>query len=545
MTSSPIHRKLLAAGVALGLAGLAACGADESAGGDGQTFVFASSRLPTTLDGAYIYDNESQRVIYQIFDRLTNVEPGTSELTGELATDWDVSDDGLRHTFNLREGVKFHDGTDLDAEAVCFNFDRLYELEGQAQTLAEYWKIAFKGFKEDAEGNSGDSRYESCEVVDPTTLTIHINEPYAPLPAAVANIGFGIASPAALQESGWAVEASGDSLDFVGKFGTENPVGSGPFKFESWDPGKNVTLVKNEEYWGDPATIDTLIYVPIDDGQARRQALERGEIDGYDNVAPQDVEALTSAGYAMEERPPSNTGYLAMNRDFEPLDDVEVRRAVSHAINRDALLQANFLEGAVKPTGLLPPGFTGSDGDVPQYEYDQEKARELLSGADAEDLKVEITYATEVTRPYMPDPQGIAETFKSDLEAVGFEVTLVGRPWSPDFLGGIRNGESMMYIVGLLPDMSDPANFMTLMNAGPGRWGTMPDELLDQITAAETAPPEEREELYRALNAAVMEDAPMVPYVHAPTHLAFREGTSGFVPSPLFAESMATVEMSD
>lgn len=547
MTTRTIHKRLLAAGTVLAFAGLAACGSGASGGGGSEggdeTFVFASSRLPTTLDGAYVYDNESQRVIYQIFDRLTNVEPGTSELTGELATDWEVSDDGLSYTFNLRDGVKFHDGTDLDAGAVCFNFDRLYNLEGQEQSIAEYWKIAFTGFATDEEGGPGESRYDSCEVVDPTTLKLNLNSPYSALPAAIANIGFGIASPTALEESGWGVEASGDGLDFVGKFGTENPVGSGPFVFEEWDQGTSITLSKNEDYWGDTADIETLMYVPIADGQAKRQALERGEIDGYDNVAPQDFEALSNGGYVIEERPPSNTGYLAMNRDTAPLDNIDARKAVLHAINIDALLQANFLEGAIKPEGLLPPGFMGSDGEVPQYEFDQDKARELVEGLD--DVSLDIWYATEVSRPYMPDPQSIAETFKSDLEAVGFEVTLTGRPWSPDFLAGIRGGEAMMYIVGLLPDMSDPSNFMSLMDAGAGRWGTMPEDLLDDIRAAEAAPEEEREEIYRELNAAVMEEAPMVPYVHAPTHLAFREGISGFVPSPLFAESMADVEMAD
>lgn len=542
MTVPTMFKRLLAAGTALALTGLAACGSGAGAGED-KTFIFASSKLPTTLDGAYIYDNESQRVIYQIFDRLTNVKPGTTEITGELATDWETSEDGLDYTFNLRDGVKFHDGTDLDAEAVCFNFDRLYNLKDQEQSLAEYWKIAFGGFATDADGNPGESRYKSCEVTDPTTLTIHLNSPYSALPAAIANIGFGIASPTALEESGWGVEAAGDSLDFVGKFGTENPVGSGPFKFEEWDQGTSVTLSKNEDYWGEKADIDTLVYVPIADGQAKRQALERGEIDGYDNVAPQDVEALTNSEYVLEERAPSNTGYLAMNRDKGPLDNPDVREAILHAINIDALLQANFLEGAIKPEGLLPPAFMGSDGDVPKYEFDQDKARELIK--DVDDVKLDIWYATEVSRPYMPDPQSLAETFKSDLEAVGFEVTLTGRPWSPDFLSGIRNGEAMMYIVGLLPDMADPANFMSLMDAGPGRWGTMPEELIDNIQAAEEAPEEEREELYRELNAEVMEEMPMVPFVHAPTHLAFRQGVSGFVTSPLFAESMASVQMDD
>lgn len=531
---------LTAGAAAVAAAMLASCsgsGASKTGGGDsGGTFVFGSSRLPTVLDGAYVYDNESQRVIYQMFDRLVNVKPGTTELTGELATSWEVSPTGLDYTFHLRDGVKFHDGTSLDAEAVCYNFDRLYNLKGPAQDLAEYWRISFRGFAGDK-----DSRYKSCEVKDPATPVLHLKERYTPLLASLASIGFGIASPTALKKYGYQVELSGDSMKFVGTFGTEHPVGSGPFQFKSWDPGKKITLERFDGYWGDKAKINTLIYVPIADGQARRQALERGEIDGYDNVAPQDVAALKGAGYEVEERPPSNVGYLAMNQSFEPLGDLRVRQAIAHAVDLDALLKANFLAGAVKPKSFLPPTFMGFNPDVITYDYDPAKAKELLAGVS--NKKLDIWFATEVSRPYMPDPKSIAETFKSYLEKVGFDVTLTGRPWSPDFLAGIRNGKAPMYIVGLLPDMADPANFFTLFDNQPKRWGPLPKGLLTHIKQAEEAPEDKREALYKSLNQELMEDLPGIPYVHAPTHLAFKKGVTGFVPSPLFAESMATVSL--
>ena len=545
MENCTITRRTLAAGTAA-LTALALAGCSQSAktadgGATGDSFVFASSRLPTTLDGGYVYDNESQRVIYQIYDRLVNVKPGTTELTGELATSWEVSKTGLDYTFKLRDGVKFHDDTVLDAAAVCFNFDRLYNLKGPAQDLAEYWRISFRGFATDKDGKPGDSRYKSCEVTDPTTLTLHLKEPYAPLLASIGSIGFGIASPTALKKYGYDVQLSGDSMKFVGTFGTEHPVGSGPFKFKSWDPGKKITLERNDSYWGAKANLKTLIYLPIDDGQARRQALERGEIDGYDNVAPQDVAALKSGGYAVEERPPSNVGYLAMNQSFEPLKDIKVRQAIAHAVDVDALLKANFLAGAKKPTQFLPPTFMGHSDDVVTYDYSPDKARELLKGVS--NKKLDIWYATEVSRPYMPDPKSIAETFKSYLEKVGFDVTLTGRPWSPDFLTSIRNGKAPMYIVGLLPDMADPANFFTLFDNQPKRWGPLPENIVTHIKQAEEAPAEQREALYKALNDEIMKDLPGIPFVHASTNLAFGKGVTGFVPSPLFAESMASVKL--
>lgn len=545
MRNCTITRRTLAIGTAaltaLALAGCSSSGTAAAGGGGSDSFVFASSRLPTTLDGGYVYDNESQRVIYQIYDRLMNVKPGTTELTGELATDWKVSKTGLDYTFTLRDGVKFHDGTVLDAAAVCFNFDRLYNLKGPAQDLAEYWRISFRGFATDKDGKPGDSRYKSCEATNATSLTLHLKQPYTPLLASLASIGFGIASPTALKKYGYDVQLSGTSVKFVGTFGTEHPVGSGPFKFKSWDPGKKLTLERNDDYWGQKAHIKTLIYVPIDNGQARRQALERGEIDGYDNVAPQDVAALKGGGYDLVERPASNVGYLAMNQAFQPLNNRKVRQAIAHAVDVDALLKANFLAGAKKPTQFLPPTFMGYNPDVVTYDYSPAKASDLLKGVS--NKKLDIWYATEVSRPYMPDPKSIAETFKSYLEKVGFDVTLTGRPWSPDFLASIRNGKAPMYIVGLLPDMADPANFFTLFDNQPKRWGDLPKSILTHIKQAEEAPAEQREALYKALNEEIMQDLPGIPFVHASTYLAFGKGTTGFTPSPLFAESMATVKL--
>ncbi|MGH8967905.1 MAG: ABC transporter substrate-binding protein, partial [Actinomycetes bacterium] len=338
------------------------------------------------------------------------------------------------------------------------------------------------------------------------------------------------------------VEVSGSSFEFTGTFGSEHPTGTGPFRFESWKRGDKLTLERYDHYWGEKAKLATLIYKPIPDGQARRQALENGEIDGYDNVAPQDVDALTSGDYVLEERPSSNVGYLGFNRSFKPLDNVKVRQSMAHAINREALLEAMYPPGSLLAEQWVPPSMSldGTESSAPSYDYDPVKAKQLLDDSGVSTPTLELWYATGVTRPYMPDPKAIASTFKADLEKVGFTVNVKGVPWTPDFLGALRGGEAPMYIVGLLPDLADPSQYFGTFDDA-GRWGDLPRDLVADIDAAESeTDPARRVTMYEHINAEAMEDLPGLPLVHGVTHLAFAPEVTGFSASPVFAESMAT-----
>lgn len=523
---------------------VAGCSA-SGGGSDGSAFIYGSSTDPSVLDGSYVYDNESQRVIYQIYEGLTTVKPGTSEVAPGLAKEWKVSDNGLDWTFNLRDGVTFHDGSDFDAAAVCFNFDRWYNYKGPQQSLATYWQITFGGFATDDKGKPAESKFKSCEVKDDATAVIHLNTPYSPLAASLATVGFGMASPTALKKYGDEVEVSGSSFEFKGTFGSKHPTGTGPFAFKSWKRGDKLTLERNDDYWGDKAKLASLIYKPIPDGQARRQALENGEIDGYDNVAPQDVDALESSDYVLEERPPSNVGYLGFNRAFKPFDNAKVRQSIAHAVNREALLEAMYPPGSILAEQWVPPSMSleGTTSNAASYDYDPAKAKQLLDASGVSKPTLELWYATGVTRPYMPDPKAIASTFKADLEKVGFTVNVKGVPWTPDFLGALRSGKAPMYIVGLLPDLADPSQYFATFD-DPGRWGKLPKDLLADIEAAEAeTDPAKRVTMYQDINAKSLEDLPGLPFVHGVTHLAFAQGVTGFKASPVFAESMANVEM--
>jgi peptide/nickel transport system substrate-binding protein len=544
--------------VALGLAGvmtLAACGGDDGGdegGGGGEsggTLVFGASADPVSMDGAYVSDGESLRVIRQIFEGLVTTEEGGTEVVPALAKEWEASDDGLEWTFALQEGVKFHDGTDFNADAVCFNFDRWYNFKGlqQSASVSYYWQTVMGGYANNESEDLAESLYASCEAVDESTAKITLTSPSSSFLTGLTLPSFSIASPEALTKyEADKVSGSEDEPRFEGTFGTQNPIGTGAFKLESFEPGNRLVLARNDDYWGDKAKLDKLIFRPIADGPARAQALQSGEIQAYDGVDPADVERLRGEGYEILERPAFNVGYLGFNTAKPPLDNPKVRQAIAHAINREALVQANYPEGSEVATQFMPPELFGWSEDVPTYEYDVNKAKALLAEAGVPNPTVEFWYPTNVTRPYMPDPAANFQAMKADLEAAGFTVVPQSAPWNPDYLAQVDAGNTGLRLLGWNGDFADPDNFVgTFFRTKQPAWGPLEESIYSDLEAARTETDEDaRAELYKAANAKIMEFLPGLPYVHNKSFLVTAEGVEGLVPSPVTNEDFAPVSVS-
>lgn len=555
MNLSHFGRRTTAIGLTVTLAGaLVACNkpAEPSAAStaapiaadtDIPTFVFGLANEPRTLDPAYVYDGDTIRVLDQIYETLVQLKPGTAEVVPGLASAYTVSEDGKTYRFTLRQGVVFHDGTPFNAEAVCFNFDRIYNFKGVQQTLSlsTFWQNVFGGFAtQDLPSSPKSSVYASCEAADDYTAVLKLTKPLSPLIPALASRYFGIVSPTAVKRYGDSVEISGASFSFPGKFGTEHPTGTGPFKFEKWQRGDKLVLSRNDAYWGNKASIQSLIFKAIPDGPARRQALESGEIDGYDAAAPQDVEALRSAGYQVIDRPGYNVGYVGFQYKIPPLDNVKVRQALSHALNREALVKSQYPEDSKLATQFLTSHIPGYNPDLKSYSYDPELARKMLAEAGHPNPTIEFWYPTGVSRAYMPDPKAIMEAFKADLEKVGVNVVVKAVPWTPEYVAGLQQGKAPLYIVGRLGTYADASDFLDSLFLN-GRMAASP-EIIAELTAARTeVDQDKRAAQYRKLNAEIMALAPGVPFVSAPTHLVFKPGFKGFVASPIAQESMATV----
>jgi peptide/nickel transport system substrate-binding protein len=530
----------------------AASGGTTASGGDaGGTLVFAGAADPVSLDPALASDGESIRPASQIFETLVNLKPGGTEVVPGLAESWEVAPDAKAITFKLHDGVTFTDGEAFNSDAVCANFNRWYNFVGAAQSASAsyYWQVTFGGYAKNTKENEalGESLFASCEAIDPTTVKLNFTRPSASVLGALTLAPFAMASPKALEE----FQADAGKVDDTGfhptgTFGTEHPIGTGPFKLESWTVGDKLTLVRNDDYWGDKAKLDKLIIRPINDNAARLQALQTGEVQGYDLVEPQDVPTIEAdSKLQVLERPAFNIFYVTINQKVKPFDKLEVRQAVAYGLDRASVVD-NFYAGLGQVAKeFQPPTLSGYADDVTEYTYDPAKAKELLQKAGVTlPLEVDFWYPTDVSRPYMPDPKRNFEALAASLNQSGFKVVAHSAPWRPDYLGRVLEGKGgALNFLGQTGDYADADNFIGIFFQGEKpQWGFKNPSLTKALDEAEVEPDvEKRRARYEEINRTIMEYLPGVPVAHSKSALAFTANVKGYVPSPTTNESFANV----
>ncbi|WNV76089.1 ABC transporter substrate-binding protein [Geodermatophilus sp. DSM 44513] len=563
-------RVLAASAAALTAVTLSACASsdrDTGAGGgeggeaqSGGTLVFGAAGDPKMFDPAFASDGETFRVARQIHEGLLGNELGGTDPEPELAESYEVSEDGLEYTFALREGVTFHDGTEFNAEAVCFNFDRWYNFEGLAQSpsATPYYQDVFGGF---ASTPDTPNIYESCEATDASTAVIRLTQVTSKFPAALALPAFSIQSPTALQEyDADDLSGSEDALTYT-EYALEHPTGTGPFRFQGWDRGNGeVTIVRNDEYWGEPALLDEIVFRTIPDGNTRRQELQAGAIDGYDFAAPGDYQTLQDEGFQVLVRDPFNVLYLGINGGGVPgsganpaLQDPRVRQAIAHAIDRDTIVNSLLPEGAEAATQFMPPTVDGWAEDVTTYPYDPERARQLLQEAGAEGTTLRFFYPTDVTRPYLPDPAAMFQVLSQNLTDAGFTIEATALPWNPDYLNVVQAGGADVHLLGWTGDYNDAYNFIGTFFAAKAdglakaEFGAFnAPEIFQALARGDAEPdPDARAALYQEANRLIMDYLPGVPISHSPPALVVADNVSGLEPSPLTAEEFATVSITE
>ena len=531
-------------------AGSDASSAGSAAGGpsdpNGQ-ITFGAAGAPSMFDPLYATDGETFRVVRQMTEGLVGFKPGTADVEPALAQSWEQSSDGLTWTFKLQEGVKFHDGTPLDAAAVCYNLDRMYNQTGAGATQAIYWSSTMGGFKGelDAAGAAVPSVYESCTASDAGDAVIKLTTYTSKFPSILGLPSFSIQSPTALKQyDANNVTAEGDSFVYPA-YANEHPTGTGPFKFEAYDKANNtVTLVRNEDYWGEKAKSKTLIFKIIPDETARKQELQAGTIDGYDLPNPADWDALKSAGFNVAIRPAFNILYLGITQGTNPaLSDVRVRQAIAYALNRKQFVDSQLPDGANVAPIFYPETVSPFTKDVQTYDYDVQKAKDLLAQAGQSNLTVNFWWPTEVSRPYMPDPKSVFTAMKADLEAAGITVKETSKPWNGGYLDGVEAHGADLFLLGWTGDYNTPDNFVgtfftrtgNRFNTTAASWGAT---LSDSLKAADAIPDEtQRSAAYDDINKKLMSEyLPAVPISSSPPALVLAADLQGITPSPLTDE---------
>ncbi len=497
-------KRLLSSAAAL-IALLAAAPVAEAAPKQGGAAVVTFNNDLTTLDPAIGYDWQNWSVIKSIFDGLMDYKPGTTELEPDLAESYSISDDGQTYTFTLRDGIKFHSGRPLVAADIKYSIERAVNPATTSPGGGYFGPI--KGFDEMAAGKA--TELSGITTPDDKTIVIALTRPDATFLHVMA-INFGYAVP----------------KEEVEKYGADfgkNPVGTGAFKFVNWTAGQKLELERNRDYFraGVPC-LDTLTYEFGQDPTVAVLRLKQGEVDIVgDGIPPAqfaEVMADPANKELIVEGEQLHTGYVTMNVNTKPFDDVRVRQAVNMALNKERILRIINNRGgpASQP---LPPAMPGYATDYAGYAQDVEGAKKLLAEAGyGAGVQTEL-YAMNVD----PNPR-IAQAIQQDLAAIGIKADIKSLAQAEVIAAGGDGTAPMIWSGGMawIADFPDPSNFygaiLGCAGAVPGgwNWAKYCNEALDRrateadamVTAEQQAA---RNEAWKAIFLDVMKDAPWAP----------------------------------
>lgn len=499
--------------------------------------VYGAGGQPVNLEPGNITDGNSIMVQDQIYNRLIDPKPGTTELEPSLATEWKASSDGKTWTFKLRSGVKFHDGTDFDADAVKFNFERWWDEKNEfgyrnAGKTYEIWNNLFGASK-----GKPDSILQNILVEGKDTIKFVLKQPFAAFPSAVSSGYFGIASPAAIKKA-------------AAQYGTPSSlaVGTGPFVFKEWRSSDRIVLEKNSNYWkpGLPKS-NQLVMRFITDPAARLAQLRSGTIDLTVDLAPDQLkEVQADTKLEAVKRPSLNVGYLALNPTYEPLAKPEVRQAIAQAINKKEIVKAFWGELGENTPHFTPPALQEYQANtVADNQFNPQAAKQLLAQAGYPNgFPLQLWYMP-VSRPYFPNPKPLAEAFAADLNAIGIKVSLQTKDWAAYLADRNKKPGFQAFMLGWTGDYGDPDNFY-YPHFGPsatqdiGNWkNEQVLKLLDQGRA--TIDKAARIKIYQQIDELLAKEAVRLPIVHAQPLLAKRKNVNGWTPSPLGSEPLDQV----
>jgi len=496
----------------------------------GGVLVFGRSGDSTSLDPAHATDGESFYGSKQVYDTLVQFKIGTTVMEPGLAESWEISDDGLTYIFHLRKGVYFHPTkyfskkVELTADDVLFSLNRQFKEDHPFHKIGgsyKYW------------GSMNMSKIvKSIDKVDKYTVKITLNRREAPF---LSNMAMDFAS----------ILCSEYANDLLKKGEAEKlsryPVGTGPFVFQKWIKDDKIIYTANEEYWDGKPYIKKLILKVITNSSVRAAELKVGSIHVMDFPNPEEIPDLEkNPDIKLIKQEGLNVGYLAMNIEkVKAFKDVRVRRAINHAINKEAIVKAIYA-GFGKPAwSPIPPTMWSYNPDITKYKYDPQKAKALLKEAGYENLEFDL-WAMPVVRPYMPNARKVAEAMQADLAKVGVKTKIVSYDWGT-YLSKGRNLEHDACLLGWTGDNGDPDNFLDVLLtshaakipvSNRAAWKNPEFDAL-VAKAKVTTDIEERTRLYKEAQEIFAKEVPWVTIANSVVVEAVRKNVMDFKLDPM------------
>lgn len=505
------------------------------------TFVYCSEGSPTAFNPQVTTDGTSNNAsAHTIYSKLVDFKRGTTEIGPALAESWNISEDKLTYTFNLRKGVKFHKtkyftpSREFNADDVIFSFNRMFD------KAHPYHKVS-GGTYEYFNGMGMGQLIKEIKKVNDYQIQIVLNRPEAPFLANMAMSFMSITS----KEYGEKLQTAGkmEELDNM-------PVGTGPFIFQSYQKDNVIKYKANKDYFEGAPKIKKLVFAITPDASVRYQKLKTGECHLVIEPSPTDLDAMTKAeNIKLISGPGFNVGYMAMNTQKKPYDNVDVRRAVNMALNKSSYIDAIYLGNAKVAKNPLPPSIWSYNDNVKDYDYNIEKAKALLASAGYPNGFETTLWTLPVSRPYNPNGKKMGELMQADLAKIGIKVKLVTFDW-PTYLKKSSQGEHEMLQLGWTGDNGDPDNFLHVLlgcqavEAGSNyaRWCNQEfDKLINE--AKLITDQNQRAELYKKAQLIFKDQAPWVPVAHSTIFRAMAKNVEGYVIDPLGGDIFDQVEL--
>ncbi|GGE98935.1 ABC transporter substrate-binding protein [Kangiella profundi] len=492
--------------------------------------VYCSEGSPDAFNPQLVSSGTSyDATAHTIYNQLVTYNPGTTDIAPALAESWQISDDGTRYRFKLKEGVNFHGNQDftptrtLNADDVIFSFNR--------QRLSSHPFHEVSGGRYPYFYSQGlDQLILDINKISDKEVEFVLSRPESPFLAILATPFASILSA----EYAEVLQAL-NKLEWL----DSKPIGTGPFRFKRYEPDSYIRYEAFANYFGGAPKIKDLVYSITPDAAMRFARFSAGECDIMSNPLPVHLRIARQNKLNILEVPGFNVAYWAFNVEKPPFHDVKVRQALSMAINREAILKAVYDRQAQIATSPIPPSSWAYNKQVSRVRYNTQQAKQLLTEAGYENGFTIDIWAMPIQRTYNPNARKMAEMMQQDLEKIGVKARIISYEWGT-FLSRVAQGLHHSVLLGWNADNGDPSNFLNpLLSCASARSGNNYakwchptfDQLI--LNASQSSDIEKRKEYYLQAQALFKDQAPWLTIAHANKSLLTQPDVTGLVISPV------------